>query len=95
MGERSRLVGCSCHSREELTKAEALGMDYALLSPVASTAKYSGKLPRGGSRFEELAASVSLPVYALGGLKCSDVRIALKRGAAGVAGIGAFDRIVE
>lgn len=94
VGERSRLVGCSCHSREELTKAEALGFDYALLSPVASTARYPGKSPLGWSRFEELAASVSLPVYALGGMKRSDVCIALKRGAAGVAGIGAFDKIL-
>ena len=94
VGERSRLVGCSCHSREELTKAEALGFDYALLSPVASTARYPGKSPLGWSRFEELAASVSLPVYALGGMKRSDVCIALKRGAAGVAGIGAFDKIM-
>ena len=90
VGERSRLVGCSCHSGEELTKAEALGFDYALLSPVASTAKYPGKSPLGWSRFEELAASVSLPVYALGGMKRSDVALALARGAVGVAGIGAF-----
>lgn len=93
VGERSRLVGCSCHSGEELTKAEALGFDYALLSPVASTAKYPGKSPLGWSRFEELAASVSLPVYALGGMKRSDVALALARGAAGVAGIGAFDKL--
>ena len=93
VGERSRLVGCSCHSGEELTKAEALGFDYALLSPVASTVKYPNKSPLGWSGFEELAASVSLPVYALGGMKRSDVRIALKRGAAGVAGIGAFDKL--
>ena len=92
MGERLRLVGCSCHTREELTKAEALGFDYALLSPVASTAKYLDKSTLGWSGFEELAGSVSLPVYALGGMKRSDVRIALKRGAVGVAGIGAFDK---
>ncbi len=95
VGERSRLVGCSCHSGEELTKAEALGFDYALLSPVASTAKYPGKSPLGWSRFEELAASVSLPVYALGGMKRSDVALALARGAVGVAGIGAFAGTAE
>ena len=95
VGERLRLLGCSCHSREELTKAEALGFDYALLSPVASTAKYPDKSPMGWSGFEKLAASVYLPVYALGGLKRSDVRIALKRGAAGVAGISAFDKTAE
>ena len=95
VGERSRLVGCSCHSGEELIKAEALGFDYALLSPVASTAKYPGKSPLGWSRFEELAASVSLPVYALGGMKRSDVALALARGAVGVAGIGAFARTAE
>ena len=95
IGERSRLVGCSCHSREELTKAEALDLDYALLSPVASTAKYPDISPLGWSGFEKLAASVSVPVYALGGIKRSDVRKALKRGAAGVAGIGAFDKTAE
>ena len=95
VGERSRLVGCSCHSSQELTKAEALGFDYALLSPVAQTGKHPNKSLLGWSGFEELAADVSLPVYALGGMKPSDLRLALARGAAGIAGIGGFVKTAE
>ncbi len=95
VGERLRLVGCSCHSSQELTKAEALGFDYALLSPVAPTGEYPDKSLLGWSGFEELAATVSLPVYALGGMKPSDLRLALARGAVGIAGIGAFVKTAE
>ena len=83
-------LGCSCHSRDELRRAEALSVDYALLSPVAETKKYPAGAPFGWPGFAELAADVSVPVYALGGLRREDLDIAQSMGAVGIAGISMY-----
>jgi 8-oxo-dGTP diphosphatase len=85
-----RLVGASCHDAGELARAAALGLDYALLSPVAATASHPGSRPLGWARFAELVAPATLPVYALGGLGPADLSLAFAHGAQGVAGISGF-----
>jgi 8-oxo-dGTP diphosphatase len=85
-----RLVGASCHDAGELARAAALGLDYALLSPVAATASHPGSRPLGWTRFGELVTLATLPVYALGGLGPADLSLAFEHGAQGVAGIGGF-----
>lgn len=84
------LLGCSCHSRDELRRAEALSVDYALLSPVAEIAKYPAAAALGWPGFAELAADVNVPVYALGGLRRKDLDIAQSMGAVGIAGISMY-----
>ncbi len=84
------LFSASCHSPAELRRAEALGADLALLSPVLPTAKHPGAKPLGWRRFRRLADSVSLPVYALGGLSPQQTQYARNHGAFGVAGISQF-----
>ena len=84
------LFSASCHSLAELHRAEALGADLALLSPVLPTAKYASAEPLGWHRFRRLADSVSLPVYALGGLSPEQTQHARNHGAFGVAGISQF-----
>ena len=90
VGGRFRVVGCTCHSKQDLAKAELLGFDYALLSPMVMTSEYSDSKPLDWGRFKELAGSVSLPVYALGGTRLDDVSSVFGHGAAGVASVGAY-----
>ena len=90
LAKRDTLLGCSCHSRDELRRAEALSVDYALLSPVAETIKYPAGAAFGWPGFAELAAGVSVPVYALGGLRRDDLNIAQSMGAVGIAGISMY-----
>ncbi len=80
----------SCHSLEELRLAETLGADFALLSPVHATGKYQAGQLLGWSGFRQLADQVSLPVYALGGMRPEQARQARVHGAFGVAGIRLF-----
>lgn len=80
----------SCHGLEELRIAEELEMDFVYLSPVAATGKYSAERILGWSNFEALASQVSIPVYALGGMRLDDLPLARAHGAAGIAGIGMF-----
>lgn len=77
--------GASCHSREELLRAEALGCDFALLSPVLPTPSHPGAPHLGWEKFQSMAAGLSLPVYALGGLTTADMETAWRHGAHGIA----------
>lgn len=80
-------VGASCHDRAELEQAAALGLDYALLGPVLPTGTHPGQPGIGWQGFAELAASLPLPVFALGGLGGDDMERARDAGAHGVAAI--------
>lgn len=82
-----QLLGASCHTREELEMAVALGADYVTLSPVQETASHPGAIPLGWQRFAEMIRGLSVPVYALGGLQPGDLPRARAAGARGVAGI--------
>lgn len=84
------LLGASCHDLAALQKAEAVGADYALLSPVAATTSHPGAQPLGWERFSALSRQVSIPVYALGGMQPEDLAIAHEQGARGIAGISLF-----
>lgn len=85
-----RLFSASCHTLEELRRAESLGADFVLLSPVRPTAKYPDSQLLGWSGFEHLARQVSLPVFALGGMKPEDLKVSRQHGGFGIAGISAF-----
>ena len=77
--------GASCHSAEELRRAEGLGCDFALLSPVLPTQSHPGAPHLGWESFAAIAAGSSIPVYALGGLSQDDMLTAWQHGAHGIA----------
>lgn len=77
--------GASCHNAEELRRAEALGCDFALLSPVLPTLSHPGAPHLGWDSFATIAAGSSIPVYALGGLTAADLNLAQQHGAHGIS----------
>ena len=79
------LVGASCHDTDELDLAEALGCDYALLSPVLPTPTHPDAPHLGWKRFAELAQNRSIPIYALGGMTPHLLPAAKEQGAHGIA----------
>jgi len=85
-----RLIGASCHDAAELARAEALGIDFAVLGPVLPTASHPGAPHLGWERFAALVERARIPVYALGGLRPDLLDTAWHRGAQGVAGIRGF-----
>ncbi len=87
MRERPSVDWCaaSCHNAEELRLAEALGCDFALLSPVLPTKSHPGAPHLGWDNFSAIAAGASIPVYALGGLVHEDMQTAWQHGAHGIA----------
>ncbi len=85
--ERPDVPWCaaSCHNAEELRLAEALGSDFALLSPVLPTLSHPGAPTLGWEKFAECAAGSTIPIYALGGLTQAGMQIAWQNGAHGIA----------
>ena len=75
----------SCHNAGELRRAEELGCDFALLSPVLPTQSHPGAPHLGWEGFAAIAAGSSIPVYALGGLTQNDKQTAWQHGAHGIA----------
>lgn len=83
-------VGASCHSGGELALAERLGVDFAVLSPVAATPTHAQTPPLGWDAFAALVDQSNLPIYALGGMRATDIDLAVMRGGQGIAAIRAL-----
>lgn len=79
------LVGGSCHTPAELRRAEALGLDFAVLGPVRATRTHPQAAPLGWRGFGAIAAGAAIPVYAIGGLTRADFAEAWTNGAHGLA----------
>lgn len=84
------LLAASCHTAGDLAHAARLGCDFAVLGAVKPTATHPGQPGIGWEAFAALRESVSLPVYAIGGLKPDDRGDARRQGAQGIAGIRAL-----
>jgi len=78
----------SCHNVGELRRAEVLGCDFALLSPVLATKSHPGAPFLGWEKFAAAALGSAIPVYALGGLTQHDMLVAWQNGAHGIASLG-------
>jgi 8-oxo-dGTP diphosphatase len=92
----AQLLGCerkprfdwcaaSCHNTAELRRAEQLGFDFALLSPVLPTPSHPGEAHLGWEKFSALTKDTAIPIYALGGLAAGDSSVAQQHGAHGIA----------
>ena len=83
-------LAASCHDRDDLLQAQALGCDFAVLGSVRSTASHPGGPVLDWEGFATLRESVSLPLYAIGGLSPEDLPQARQHGAQGIAAIRAL-----
>ncbi len=79
------LCAASCHTRAEIERAAALGLDFVVLGPVRPTPTHPEASALGWDGFAALAAQAPLPIFALGGLARGDLDVAIAHGAQGVA----------
>lgn len=82
---REGLAAASCHTAAELARAAALELDFAVLGPVKPTPSHPDARPLGWDGFASIVRGASIPVYAIGGMRRSDLEDAWRAGAHGVA----------
>ena len=86
---RIRPTGASVHSVEIAQWAQAWHFGYLVYGHIFPTSSHEGDAPRGLDALRALCSSVSLPVYAIGGITAHNAYACLAAGAHGVAAIGA------
>ena len=82
------IIGKSTHSIEQAISAEAEGADYVTLGPIYepySMESEHGLL--GLTALRSAAQTLSIPVFAMGGVDLSRLEVVCAAGAAGIAGI--------
>lgn len=83
-------IGVSTHSVQEAKEAEQAGADFILFGPVYFTpSKAVYGRPQGLGPLKEVVEKISLPVYAIGGIKRENIAEVKATGIRGVALISA------
>lgn len=82
-GEGFSVLGASCHSARDAVEAEALGCTYITAGHVFDTGCKKGLPGRGLAFLREVCESVSIPVYAIGGVGPGNIADVRRSGAAG------------
>jgi len=80
------MIGASTHNIEEARRAERSGADFITFGPVYETpSKMKYGNPVGIKKLSEAARELSIPIFALGGIKRDNMEEALGAGAYGIA----------
>ncbi|MFH1025743.1 MAG: thiamine phosphate synthase, partial [Nitrospirota bacterium] len=83
---RKLLIGVSTHSIEEALEAERDGADFITIGPIYDTpSKLKYGPPIGIDTLRKVKSRVSIPVYAIGGIKLERVEEVKEAGADGIA----------
>lgn len=91
-----KLIGVSTHSIKEAREAEQEKADFILFGPVYFTpSKAAYGEPQGLGRLKEVVEKISLPVYAIGGVKVGHIAEVKETGVRGIALISAILSAVD
>lgn len=82
-----KVLGVSAHSVDEAVAAERARADFIVFGPIFNT---PGKTAVGLNPLRLVAATVQIPVLAIGGITAATTESVLAAGAAGIAGIRLF-----
>ena len=86
----NKLLGASTHDLNEALKAQEMGADFVVISPVQATQTHPDTIPLGWDAAKEVVDQLNIPVYFLGGMGLEDLDKTLELGAQGIAGVSAF-----
>lgn len=83
-------IGVSVHSCEEALRAEHLGADYLTAGHIFDTECKHGLPGRGPAFLHRICASVSIPVFAIGGISPDNIADIKNTGASGACLMSSF-----
>jgi thiamine-phosphate pyrophosphorylase len=83
------LIAASCHSDEDVQRADSEAADFAVFAPVFGKSSSPGTQPTGLTALHD-ACRAKIPLLALGGVTIENAASCLNAGAAGIAGIRLF-----
>ncbi|WP_050712749.1 thiamine phosphate synthase [Candidatus Vesicomyidisocius calyptogenae] len=86
----NKLLGVSTHNLTEALKAQIIGADFVIISPVQATKTHPKLLPLGWDNAKEVVNTLNIPVYFLGGMRLQDLKKTQQLGAQGIAGVSTF-----
>ena len=86
--KKNLIYSASCHNLNDVIIANDHNFDFIILSPVIST-KYTQEI-LGWEKFKIISDKSNMPVFALGGIKISDLQLCKKFNGFGVSGISSF-----
>jgi thiazole tautomerase (transcriptional regulator TenI) len=81
------LIGASVHSVDEAVEAEVAGASWCVAGTIFETPSHKGRPPARLEFVRMVAAAVTLPIIAIGGVKPENVAELIEAGAYGVATI--------
>lgn len=93
-----QILGASCHSLEEAVEAEKLGCTYITAGHIYETDCKKGLPGRGIGFLKKICETVSIPVYAIGGISAENIMKVRNAGAAGgciMSGMMQCDNVQE
>ena len=85
-----RMLGASCHSLEEAVEGEALNCTYITAGHIFETDCKKGLAGRGLAFLRTICQTVSLPVYAIGGITGNNISAVRAAGASGACAMSGF-----
>lgn len=90
-------IGTSIHSLEEAKEAETLGVTYCTAGHIYATDCKKDLPPRGLSFLQDVCDHATIPIYAIGGIKCDPIQIeeVLRYGAKGACIMSAMMQLDE
>jgi 8-oxo-dGTP diphosphatase len=86
----NRWVSASGHTLEEVRRANEVGVDALLISPILPTSSHPGEPGIGWAQFAALTREATMPTYALGGMSDSHLSQVQNHGGQGIAAIRGF-----
>jgi thiamine-phosphate pyrophosphorylase len=84
------IIGRSVHSVAEAVKAQEEGADYVQVGAIFPARSHLGLSPAGPALLESVAARVTIPILAVGGITAENVGQVMQVGASGAAVISAI-----
>lgn len=81
------IMSASTHNLAEVQKAQDLGLDFVVLSPIKNTKSHPEQKAKGFDFAKNISTQTQIPIYFLGGMQESDLAQVLGCSGVGIAGI--------